>query len=283
MWTFVWCVTVLFNGHDGLEPTDRLVPPNWQGNPWGPEATLARASGKIPPIPMSPLMLQWDKWGKQVLRDGDIVFRRADARLLFGRFPFSRFTANVSGSAYSHTGIVAIEEGQPVVYDTTKAGVRRQPFAVWILDNVGPFGVKRLRPQLRSHTAGAIRFCREAFQRQVPFDFELDPDDRALYCVEMTEKAYRAAGLPLAEPVRLGEMENVTKYPIIVFAFLKLSNLTLDQPVFFPGNERHGIWSSPSLVTIYQTAPPSATAGQPKRKPSGTSAKTAARDRSPSS
>lgn len=284
MWTFVWCVTVLFNGHDGKEPTDRLIPANWQGNPWGPEATRARASGEIAPIPMTPLMLQWDKWGKQVLRDGDIVFRRADARLLLGRFPFSRFTANVSGSEFSHTGIVAIEEGLPVVYDTTKAGVRRQPFAVWILDNVGPFGVKRLRPQLKSHAAGAIRFCRESYERQVPFDFELSPDDKALYCVEMTEKAYRASGLPLADPVRLGDMENVTKYPICVFLFLQFSNLTLDQPVFFPGNDRHGIWSSPSLVTIYPVPPRSSTAGQPQQKPAGTGAnKTAARDRSASS
>jgi len=285
MWTFVWCVTVLFNGHDGLEPTDRLIPPHWVGNPWGPEANKARATGEIPPIPMTPLMLQWDKWGRQVLRDGDIVFRRADARLLFGRFPFSRFTANVSGSQFSHTGIVAIEEGEPVVYDTTKAGVRRQPFSVWILDNVGPFGVKRLRPQLKSHAAGAIRFCREAFERQVPFDFELDPDDRALYCVEMTEKAYRASGLPLAEPVRLGEMENVTKYPIAVFMFLQFSHLTLDQAVFFPGNDRHGIWSSPSLVTIYPTTPPASSVGQPGRKPTdtGAGAKTAARQQPTSS
>src|SRR5262249_22352181 len=104
MWTIVWCVTVLFNGRDGLEPTDRLFPPTWKGTPWGPEATVARASGEIPPIVMTPLMLQWEKWGKQVLRDGDIVFRRADARLLLGRFPFSRFTAAVSGSEYSHTG-----------------------------------------------------------------------------------------------------------------------------------------------------------------------------------
>ena len=79
MWTIVWCVTVLFNGHDGKEPTDRLIPANWQGNPWGPEATRARSSGEIAPIPMSPLMLQWDKWGKQVLRDGDIVFRTEPA------------------------------------------------------------------------------------------------------------------------------------------------------------------------------------------------------------
>jgi hypothetical protein len=191
--------------------------------------------------------------------------------LLFGRFPFSRFTARVSGSEFSHTGIVAIEDGEPIVYDTTKAGVRRQPFAVWILDNVGPLGVKRIRPELKSHIPGAIRFCRDAFERQVPFDYDLSPDDQALYCVEMTEKAYRASGLPLSEPVRLGDMENVTKFPICVFVFLQLSNLTLDQVVFFPGNERHGIWSSRSLVTVYPPHPSSSssssTVGQSGRKP----------------
>ena len=87
-------------------------------------------------------------------------------------------------------------------------------------------------------------FCREAFEKQVPFDFDLSIDDQALYCVEMTEKAYRAGGLPLSEPVRLGDMENVTKFPICIFLFMKLSDLTLDLPVYFPGNERHGIWSS---------------------------------------
>jgi hypothetical protein len=49
-------------------------------------------------------------------------------------------------------------------------------------------------------------------------------------------------------------MENVTKYPICVMAFLKLSKLTLEQPVYFPGNDRHGIWSSPHLMTV--VAPP---------------------------
>src|SRR3954465_4565245 len=96
------CLVALLvvRGGDGKEPTDRLVPPGWQGNPWGPEATKARQTGQIPPVPMTPLMMQWDKWGKQVLRDGDILFRRGDAKLLRGHFPFSRFIANVSGSQF---------------------------------------------------------------------------------------------------------------------------------------------------------------------------------------
>ena len=93
-------------------------------------------------------MKQWDQWGRKVLKTGDILFRRGDARILGGCFPFSRFIANVSGSQYSHIGTVVIEDGEPVVYDTTKASVRRQPLKVWVLDNTGAFGVKRLKPEL---------------------------------------------------------------------------------------------------------------------------------------
>ena len=281
MWTFVWCVSVLFS-RDGLEPTDRLVPPHWEGNPWGPAATRARETGELPPIPMTPMMKQWDTWGKKVLRDGDIVFRRADARVLLGRFPFSRFVANASGSRFSHTGVVAIEKGEPVVYDTTKAGVRRQPFAVWILDNVGALGVKRLRPERKTHAEAAVRWCRDVYDKQVPFDYELGLDDQALYCVEMTEKAFRASGLILSQPVRIGDMENATRYPVSIFLFHRLSNLTLDQAVYFPGNDRHGIWSSPDLVTIYQTpVEVPATAAKPgPSKPSESAKQTAGRGRS---
>ena len=62
-------------------------------------------------------MARWDRWGRQVLRDGDIVFRLGDARVGRGYFPMSRFLAAASNSKFSHTGIVAIEEEGPVVYD----------------------------------------------------------------------------------------------------------------------------------------------------------------------
>lgn len=260
MWTSLWLFATLFGWHDGKEPTDRLIPPGYVGNPWGPAANRARLSGELPPIPMSPEMKAWDSWGRAVLKDGDVLFRRGDARLLFGYFPFSRFLANVTGSRYSHTGIAAIEDGDPVVYDMTKAGVRRQPFHVWILDNAGPFAVKRVRPELRAAAGKAVRFCQETYQKQVPFDYDLGIDDTAFYCVEMTEKSYRAAGLPLSEPILLAEMERIDEFPICIFVFSRISNLTLDQAVFFPGNERHGIWSSPALTAVYVSPTPTTTA-----------------------
>ena len=88
-------------------------------------------------------------WGRSVLREGDIVFRLGDARALRGMFPLSRFIAKATGSPFSHTGIVAVEDGSPVVYDCSSAGVQRQPFEVWMLDCVGALGVKRLKPEHR--------------------------------------------------------------------------------------------------------------------------------------
>jgi Permuted papain-like amidase enzyme, YaeF/YiiX, C92 family len=252
---FGWVLMLALNGNAGKEPTDLLVPPTWKGNPWGPAATSARETGELPTVEMTPLMTQWDRWGRTVLREGDIVFRRGNAKLLRGHFPFSRFIANASASPYSHTGIVAIEDDGPVVYDTTKAGPRRQPFAVWVLDNVGAFGVKRLRTEHNAHIPQVIRYCRDVYERQVPFDNKLAIDDQALYCVEMTEKAFRSSGLTLSEPILLGNMERAPEFPICMFAFCHLTPLKLDQPVFFPGNERTGIWSSPLLETVYQPRP----------------------------
>src|SRR3954452_12288374 len=100
MWQSLCLMTAVFGGQDGKEATDRLIPETWRGNPWGPEATRARATGAMPPIAPTPGMKRWDAWGKAVLRDGDILFRRGDARILFGHFPFSRFVAMASNSRF---------------------------------------------------------------------------------------------------------------------------------------------------------------------------------------
>lgn len=236
--------------HDPLEATDRLVPMTWQGNPWGPEANAARESGELPSIAKTPAMLAWDSWGRRKLKDGDILFRRGDARLVFGYFPMSRFIANVSASPFSHTGIVSFESGEPYVYDVTKAGIRKQPLCVWVLDNAGPFGVKRPRPAKQSLVPAAIAYCKDVYDRQVPFDYELGLDDSAFYCIELTEKAYRAAGMKLSDPIRLGDMDRAPEFPICMFMFTQLTPLKLEQQVFFPGNERDGIWSCKDLEVV---------------------------------
>jgi hypothetical protein len=262
-----WVLALYLNPPEEREMSARLAPPGWQGyNYWGPEATEARHAGRMPPIVMTPHMARWDRWGRQVLRDGDIIFRLGDARLLHGFFPMSRFLANCSNSRFSHTGIVAIEREGPVVYDTTRPAVSRQPFCVWILDNVGSIGVKRLKPEYRGAIPDVLGYCRKVFQEQLPFDYDLSLDDRALYCIEMTEKAFRAAGIELSKPIPLGDMERAPEFPVCFFGLALASRYMLERPlnaetlVFFPGNERHGTWSARQLMTV---VPPTYAPGYP--------------------
>lgn len=246
--------------------SERMVPAGWQGNYWGPQATRARHEGRMSPIVATQHMARWDRWGRQVLREGDILFRLGDARVGHGIFPMSRFLANASNSKFSHTAIVTIEQEGPVVYDTTRTGVARQPFCVWVLDNVGSIGVKRLKPEYREKIPQVVAYCRRVFEQQLPFDYELSPDDDALYCVEMTEKAFRSAGLELSKPIRLGDMERASEFPLCMFGLQFASRyalkkpLTFDLPVYFPGNETTGIWAAKQLMTI---VPPTWAPGHP--------------------
>jgi hypothetical protein len=242
------------------EATDWLKPPTWSGNYWGPAASRARSTGQLPPLPMTPAMARWGRWARRALREGDIVFRLGDARTLGGIFPLSRFIARATGSSFSHTGIVAIEDGSPVVYDCSSDGIQRQPFEVWMLDCVGSLGIKRLKPEHRRHIPGVIGYCRKVFEQQVPFDSEFRPDDAALYCLELTEKAFRSQGLALSRPVRIGDWEHLNRYPLTALAAPHVTRLmlgrpiTLQQPVYLPGNERQGVWASPLLQTVFAPA-----------------------------
>ena len=262
-WFFCWMIALSAYERGAAEATDQMTPPGWAGNPWGPLATRARFAGELPPIPMSPQMTKWDQWGKKVFRDGDIVFRLGDARTMLGWFPLSYLISQATASPFSHTGIIALENGSAVVYDCSSSGIQRQPFAVWMLDCVGPLGVKRLKAEHRGRIPGVLGFCRSVFEQQVPFDYEFRMDDAKFYCMELTEKAFRSQGLALSEPVRIGDWEDLINYPLTAFAFLRLSGLalnqpiTLDQPVYLPGNDHSGMWASPLLETVFSSAPKS--------------------------
>ena len=70
------------------------------------------------------------------------------------------------------------------------------------------------KPEYKDAIPKVIAYLHKVYEEQLPFDYELDEDDKALYCVEMTEKAYRAAGLKLSDPVRLGDMERATRVSV---------------------------------------------------------------------
>jgi hypothetical protein len=260
-WFCCWMIALAASDRGAAEATDWMKPPDWSGNFWGPAASRARMAGQLPPLPMTPAMTHWSRWRIGVLQEGDIVFRMGDARAFHGIFPLSLFIARATGSPFSHTGIVAFEDGSPVVYDCSSAGIQRQPFEVWMLDCVGSMGVKRLKPEHRRHIPGVIGYCRNVFQQQVPFDPEFRLDDDALYCLELTEKAFRSQGLNLSEPVRIGDWENLPSYTLSALAMPYATRLvverpiTVEQPVYLPGNDHQGMWASPLLETVFGPEP----------------------------
>jgi hypothetical protein len=260
-WFGIWMIALWNDDRGPAEATDFMKPPAWSGGYWGPAAWRARSAGQLPALPTTAATARWGRWGRSMLREGDVVFRMGDARVMRGIAPLSLFIAGATESPFSHTGIVAIEDESPVVYDCSSDGIRRSPFEVWMLDCVGSMGVKRLKAEHRRHIPGVIAYCREVFERQVPFDFEFRMDDAALYCLELTEKAFRSQGLALSDPVRIGDWEHLSKYPLTAllipyFTGLVLEHpITLEQPVYLPGNQRHGVWASPLLETVFGPEP----------------------------
>ena len=177
-------------------------------------------------------------------------------------FPLSRFIARATGSPFSHTGIVAIEDGSPVVYDCSSPGIQRQPFEIWMLDSLGALGVKRLKPEHRERIAGVIGFCRAAFERQVPFDPGFRMEDDSFYCLELTEKAFRSQGLALSEPVRIGDWENLVSFPHHRLSvpdrsreWCWIDRSPWSKRFMSPATSGNGVWASPLLETVIAPDP----------------------------
>ena len=261
-----WFLSLVLFPPEEREMSERLAPPGFLGNYWGTAANKAREEGKLPPIVLTPHMARWDRWGRHVLRDGDIVFRMGDARLLHGYFPFSRFLANCSNSRFSHTGIIAIEKEGPVVYDMRHPAVARQPFCVWVLDNVGSIGVKRLGPEFRGAIPAGRGLLPKGLPGPGPLRLRAGPGRLGALLRRDDPEGVQGGRDRALQADPLGDMERAPEFPLCMFGLRYASQYNLEHPldfdtlVYFPGNERHGIWSAKQLMTV---VPPTYCPGTP--------------------
>lgn len=249
---FAPLVVLLAGCRSAGEYADSVAPWWYRENPWGPAATAARAAGELPTLPPNPDMIAWEDFARLHLRDGDILFREADARLFFKTFPFSKIAGDMSASRFTHTGIFTWEDGEPIVYDTSMGGARRMRLGVWSLDNVGHIGIRRPRPEYQAHAPAAVAFCRTVYERQVPFDTKLGMGDDCYYCAELTAKSYEHAGLPLAAPVCIRDLPRFHKHRGLFFLASCLTSFHPGQQMYFPGDEGLGLWASPYLEPVYE-------------------------------
>ena len=225
-----WMIALATYEPGAAEATDWMKPPSWSGKLLGTgrdPCPVGRASSAAPVEPGDGPLASMGTRGAP--RRGHRLPARRCA-VVRGMVPLSRFIARATGSPFSHTGIVVIEDGSPVVYDCSSAGVQRQPFEVWMLDSLGALGVKRLKPEHRERIAGVIDYCRAAFERQVPFDNGFRMEDDSLYCLELTEKAFRSQGLALSEPVRIGDWEYLASFPLTALLIPPVTRIGAGSP-----------------------------------------------------
>ena len=213
---------------------------------------LSRLETLLQPAGSRDLAGQWDDWGRRNLQDGDVVFILGTSRVFLGLVNFSKFSSEIADSRFSHVGIIAIEDGQPYVYDTVSGGPRRKPLG-WFLarSQIRRVAFRRPREDLESRLPHVLHFCRQVYSEHVPYDEQFLLNDDRLYCSEFVEEAFRQQDISLCDAVRIDSLPNFDAFPAAMSAMIETTtSISREQAVIFPGNESYGIWSSPMLTLL---------------------------------
>ena len=194
-----------------------------------------------------------------MLRQGDIVFRLGDARVAAAWF-LSADSSLVRPAAPSRTPASSRSRMDRRSFMTARP---RESSASRSRSGCSTAGTPgEAKWQHCAHIAGVIGYCRIAYERQVPFDNGFRMDDDSLYCLELTEKAFRSQGLALSEPVRIGDWEYLASFPLTAFLIPPVSGLVLDRPITLessrftsPATSSRGFGAFPLLETVVGPAP----------------------------
>ena len=133
----------------------------------------------------------WNAWAayagylKYEPQEGDIIFQS----LPHG--PVVWAIEGVTGSPYSHCGIVGSLDGKWIVYEAYR-GVTATPLKTFLLrGRGGGFAAYRLQVDYRKHIPETLKCCEKYLGR--PYDIRYRMDDEKIYCSELVFKAFREA------------------------------------------------------------------------------------------
>ncbi len=175
--------------------------------------------------------------------EGDIVFQHIDE-------PMGELIVGVTRSPYSHCGIVTWRDGRPWVLEAA-GPVRLTPLERWIArGHRGWFTQVRPRKLDPGQIAAAVT-TGMAFMH-LPYDMQYELDDEKVYCSELVHKAFaRGAGVPIGEPLPLGQM-NWRPYETQIRELAE-GELPLERQIVSPGS----VAESPHVRLIHSTFPDS--------------------------
>lgn len=201
---------------------------------------------------LRPKRVAWRNWGAAHLQTGDLVFTRGNYYLLLGAINFSDFLSTVTESPFSHVGIVAIEDGQAVVYDISDPGIRCTPFERYVTRRgYRTAAVRRPVPMLYAALPKTLRFVREQQASGVAFDRQFRSGNPSLYCSEMIVDAFSTAGVEIAEPVRAGDLPGLGRVGPLAVSWVRFATgLAPDDHVHIIGSASTGLYGSPWLVEV---------------------------------
>ncbi|MFH1497229.1 MAG: YiiX/YebB-like N1pC/P60 family cysteine hydrolase [Verrucomicrobiota bacterium] len=172
-------------------------------------------------------------------RAGDIVFQSLP------RGPLVDAIEGITGSPYSHCGVVMRNaEGRWVVHEAIGT-VRETPLHLWIVRGRGArLDVWRWK-DIGRHDIPALDAALRRYSGR-PYDFRYAPGDDKIYCSELAFKAYRDAyGVELGIWERLGDLH---WQPFEAFIReMEGGPPPLDRPMVTPV----GMTRSPLLEKIY--------------------------------
>ena len=117
-----------------------------------------------------------------------------------GSFPLSLFIARASGSPFHIPASSPSRTDYPSCTIARKGSSARRSRSG--CSSASDSRCQAIEGRAAAPNSRRHRIRRRVYDQQVPFDSEFRMDDQALYCVEMTEKAFRSQGLALSEAVR---------------------------------------------------------------------------------
>jgi len=162
------------------------------------------------------------------VRSGDVIFQVSNSSQ-------APAVALASGSPVTHVGLISVEGGKVTVIEAVEP-VREIPIKQFI-DDGGLWGVYRLKeePTAPAWSSRVIRAARAMKGRH--YDGLFQWDDQRIYCSELVWKAYRAAGIELVKPERVGDL-NLSLPPVQALIKRRVGDrkINLDEKIVTPGS-----------------------------------------------
>lgn len=185
-----------------------------------------------------------------IIKTGDIFVRCGNENIM--GIPFSRLTAKLTDSEWSHATIAIKENNEIWMVEVNDRGTQKCRLIDWIdYCTSGAFEVFRLKNMTLLEESNIWEAAYNFLKEDPDYDFTFNNDSK-FYCTESVVEIYRRAGIVLVEPKFLKELVSSFNYSILVpinwfIGRFCEKSIPLDLPLYVVGNKDKGILSCPRL------------------------------------